>query len=232
MRQRANTLGDANMDEADTPPQTRKTRRAGRRGAPQRDRKLQTKDKQLKELLMNMGKLLLSTTQQVRTLRGATLDTFIADSDHQAIKAVEAEGKAFAQQVEQWRKRREDDEEAAPPGPPAPTVFVELVTTLAAMDVGAATRQTLQGMLDSVERHASPQTFLAQQIQVCRLESIKQEGKAKLVMNLNRVDPSIRTAIIGALTQTGADHKAGAAPPGYLEDEVSAWVTAIGDSMQ
>ena len=139
----------------------RKTRRGGRRN-PQKERKLTTKDTGLRSLLVIMLKLLAQNSQQLRTVRAATTDTFLVKKEHIIYRSLEEEGRAFAKAVADWRlvKADGDDMDRRPPGPPTPSVFMRLLEELAKLDVGGKNKKIIEeeiGRLESAGEDAPNQ---------------------------------------------------------------------------
>ncbi|CAK0848468.1 unnamed protein product, partial [Prorocentrum cordatum] len=213
--------GDAGVEGAAVKP---KTRRGGRRRAEAKERKLTTKGAGLKDLLLHLSMLVSQLDKSP------------------VIKAMQQEGQDFAQVANQKRaevSRLKDQAKAAKDtdgaaarqfdqeadkmmeglrglGPPAPAVFCAVIEALANEEIGKRLKDVLVALLAEMEE--APPTY----VRLCRLESCKQPDMLKVVFALDRVDLEVQ--VMEAFRSMGVVTTVGAAPSGYLEDEISAWI--------
>ena len=110
-------------------------------------------------------------------------------------------------------------------GSPAPGLFMAMLEALVKMEVGALNRDKLKAYVDEVSALEEPPAEVAE-IVVCRVERVAgDEAKRKLTVSMK--GHALRTTVVSALVQTGADHKMGQAPPGRLEQELSEWAEVL-----
>ena len=217
---------DAPMAEAKA-----KVRRGGRRRRHQGgldNKTLKTNDKALRSLLLTLIKMVCRLSQQTRQIMGAIADTFIIPTNSPIAKSLQNETANFAASVNDWRLLRDQTIETsdalpAPLGPPTDTLFYEFLTTLAAQDVGGANRETINQIVSQTDTDG-PKVF-NKDVHFIKLEKIREEGKIKLVIVFTAW--SHRSVILDSLAQLGAARKVGAAPAGWLEDELSEWIDAL-----
>ncbi|CAK0799703.1 unnamed protein product, partial [Prorocentrum cordatum] len=164
------------------------------------------------------------------------------------IKAMQQEGQDFAQVANQKRaevSRLKDQAKAAKDtdgaaarqfdqeadkmmeglrglGPPAPAVFCAMIEALANEEIGKRLKDVLVALLAEMEE--APPTY----VRLCRLESCKQPDMLKVVFALDRVDLEVQ--VMEAFRSMGVVTTVGAAPSGYLEDEISAWIDVLKDA--
>ncbi|CAK0882744.1 unnamed protein product [Prorocentrum cordatum] len=237
--------GDAGLEGAAAKP---KTRRGGRRRAEAKERKLTTKDAGHKDLLLHLSMLASQLAQRSRAMWGITTRTAILEDKSPVIKATQQEGQDFAQVANQKRaeaSRLKDQAKAAKDtdgaaarqfdqeadkmmeglrglGPPAPAAFCTMIEALANEEIGKRLKDVLVALLAEMEE--APPTY----VRLCRLESCKQPDMLKVVFALDRVD--LEAQVMEAFRSMGVVTTVGAAPSGYLEDEISAWIDVLKDA--
>ncbi|CAK0905019.1 unnamed protein product [Prorocentrum cordatum] len=215
------------------------------RRAEQKDRKLNTKDAGLREILLLLSMQVAQLTQKSRALWGIATRTILIEEKSSVVKAIQQESKDFSDHAANLRtqigKYKEDakkasgsdagaEKEAATKaeeiqkelrtlGPPAPALFAALVESLATEEVGAVNRRALEAMKQ--EFVEAPPT----DVRLCRLESCKDEDMIKIVLALD--DKAKEGVITASLHAMGAQVTSGMAPSGYMEDEISAWIDAL-----
>mmetsp|Transcript_35005 Transcript_35005/g.99953 ORF Transcript_35005/g.99953 Transcript_35005/m.99953 type:complete len:264 (-) Transcript_35005:235-1026(-) len=212
-----------------------RVRRGRRRRNEDKDRSIATKDKGLKELLTVMMKQLSIVSQQSRLLMATQCDKFLVSHSSKLIEAMQAEGTAFARMVDKMRERRDNGDERAAKqleqlGPPTATVAMAFLAALNQQDVGGANRQAIKDFFAKAEpaEGVEPEvtkSMIEDWITVCRIESVYDENKRMITLAM-RTFP-LRQHIVSAMTMIGHPPMRGVAPPGYLEEEVSAWIEAM-----
>ena len=96
---------------------------------------------------------------------------------------------------------------------------------LADEDIGAQNRTGLSEFLDKAGE-AGGQQHIDRFIKTCRLGKADDEGSAKLTFAI--VDnPQLRSTVTKAMEQLGVKHFEGPAPPGYVEGQLSVWLSAL-----
>jgi hypothetical protein len=216
----------------DTKEGRRRRRRGGKRRTQAKERKLSIKDAGLKELLGVMARLLAKTAATTRQMWSILVCTVIVPEDCLAVMAMKREGKAFAANAASLRAKVHDAAEGSATaearkalqgvGPPAPSQMVALCEGLLQMDVGRAAKQRLQEQL--VAWAQAPPTM----VDICRLETAYAKGRIKVIWACTR-DDSLSQLLKQAFLAFGEGSEevhvpTGAAPSGWLEDELSAWI--------
>jgi len=211
------------------------SRRGGRRGRQQakakgKEYKIAVKDKGLRTLIQLLAKLSLQNAMRNRMMWGSVLDAIVGDRDLAIYEAVSGEGEAYAEEVEAIHKTLAAAKKGSPDHDasldrlrtrPAPCKgnFMAMVESLATLDIGATNKKRLTEWLQS-NVDAPPDVCC------CKIQSIRDDSKSMIIVGMRHV--SCRDAIISSLVQVGAVVKSDAPPPSNLEDEVAAWLAALG----
>ena len=215
-----------------------RARRGGRRTraaakAREEDLKVTIKDKGLKQLITTLCKLNLATAQQSRMNWGTVIDAVSGPKDLKIFTNIEAEGEAYTDEVEaahvaldKIKKGSEEHtaalKEMSRRPAPAKGNFAAFVDALVVEDIGAQNRAVIQALSDALKEEMPD-------VSVCKLKSIRDNDKAMIIMNLRNLQPpTVRTAILDSCKQLGCDVKSDTPPPSPLEDEIAAWLTALG----
>ena len=110
-------------------------------------------------------------------------------------------------------------------GPPAPHNMVALLEGLSQMDIGRGGKEAIAAFLETWKTQAP------QGVEVCRLEPAYQEGKIKIVWSCP-TNETLNQVIINCFKawgeEAGSAHiPVGVAPPRYLEEELSEWISDL-----
>jgi len=130
---------------------------------------------------------------------------------------------------EKLGKDGKDEEVPVPPPLPPPALgsFMAMMEALVKMDIGRANRDEIQAQLNLFNSEAEDEglSLLEQQVRMCRLETATDTSTIRLVIGMR--DVKARPAIMSAFRQLGHPCKAGCAPAGHMETEISAWIQAL-----
>jgi len=207
------------MDEGEEevrPPSSDLARARRRRGGEYKPKALPRMQNNMADLLKVVVKQLIINTKATRELKGAVLTTILVDASHAMPAAIESENKAYARAVR----------EAGPGhglGPVAASAFLAMVEALAQLDVGMASTKALTALVE--ELNAMPQNQMQDEVPICRLERTYKKDKCKVIFMVRAA--STREAVVRALMNIEMAPQVGAAPPGYLEDELAMWLAAL-----
>ena len=89
--------------------------------------------------------------------------------------------------------------------------------------VGAETAKAIKAHHEEVNP-SSPE-HLGELVRFCRLDKMYKEDQRRITFSV--ANPAIRTHILKALSETGAQKKLGRAPPSRLEWELQPWLEAL-----
>jgi hypothetical protein len=204
-----------------------KTRRGGRRRhKPQEDRKLVTKDRNLRDLLLTILKLLATTTCTAKRAMAATSSTYLVPKSTSLVGHLTEELLSFTQEVNSWRDRRDAARtagETLPPPPRAPTATLActLLDKLADEDVGALLRDKLKAFATQLN---SPEDY-EEAFGICRIDGIRDDSMVRLTITIYHQE--MKSAVHRALLAAKCEHKPGESPAGWMEDEVQEWIDAL-----
>ena len=179
-------------------------------------------------LLTVMLKNQLQTTQACRRMEGAMMDTIMVKVTlglYILVKRVQA---SFGKKVEDYREALLSDPNAEPPGSPVPDLFMIFVEGLALMDVGENHRAELESIIKAINDYAPHQrAWIERRVSVFQESVTANKENAKFTFCFR--DDILRTQILNAcsaMTRT-FDIKHGAAPPGWMEDELQCWLEGM-----
>ena len=227
-RQVRQKTGDTDQDEemAKVDSKGGSRRRGGRRTKAKADdgqeRKLVTKDGNLKKLLVTIMKLTLQNTQQVKLIKSVVCMTFlIADGEqgNKVVQAMDVELKTWLAALKKWRETEEEGDTNQHPGSPTPTIFVAMIESLTSLEIGAKNKAEI------LKLNMEDKDLVEEAVQICRVDKIKEREASRLTISM--VDGSIKQAVKAALLQVGAECRTGPQPVGYMEDELSNWIRAL-----
>ena len=113
----------------------------------------------------------------------------------------------------------------APPmrtlGAPTATLAMGFLEVLQGLDVGGVPRTDLKKITDSAPSQAQLEEWFA----FIRVESCADQNTTKILLSMKTCPH--RSLILLALRNAGVDVRSGPAPPGWLEDELAAWLPAL-----
>ena len=172
--------------------------------------KVTIKDKGLKSLITTLCKLNLATAQQSRMSWGTVSDAVSGTKDLKIFTNIEAEactdeveaahtalGKMKQGTPEHLEALREMSKRPAP----AKGNFAAFLEALAAEDIGALNKATIQALSDLMADDLLD-------VLVCKLKSIRDTGKSMIILNLRNLQPpTVRTAILDSGKQLGREVK-------------------------
>ena len=233
-RQRTNTQGEFRADGPQNGGRSKQRRRRRRtKPAPEaKQKKLATNDNQLKQLLSLMIRLQLQTQQQVRMMQGILCDTIFMPKD--TLIETKNREEMTAILAEAARRRTSNGDSSAPPlalGPPTRTMALSLLEALLEMDIGSGNKAAIQEIHARWTAMANEDPAkLDEEVQLCRISRGEFAQKTRLTLAMPR--GADRTAVMRALgALRDFDIKVGAAPPGWLEEELMEWMDAIGGAI-
>ena len=182
------------------------------------------KDDNLKRLLGLMCKQLTNNTMRVRQLMALNVTTFLLPTDGAIVKALTEEGESFAQTARGIRQKKKDGQEIASLGPPTLGLFLVLLQTLTALEIGGDNKKRILAVLGEYEKVEEAPEELAH-IGMCRLESARDDSLTKLLVGMGSY--SHRALIVKSMAQAGFSATQGAAPEGWMEEELSEWIQEL-----
>ena len=215
-----------------------RARRGGRRTraaakAREEEMKVNIKDKGLKQLITTLCKLNLATAQQSRMNWGTVIDAVTGPKELAIFKNIEAEGEAYTDEVEAAHEALGKLKKGTPEHleslktmshRPAPSKgnFAAFIEALVVEDVGALNKGIIQDVATALKDEMPD-------VAVCKLKSIRDPAKSMVILNLRNLQPpNARSAILDGCKQLGCEVKSDTPPPSPLEDEIAAWLTALG----
>ena len=200
-----------------------------RRGAEDRERVITTRDDGLRELLLLLSMLVHQTAARTRELMGCSCDTWLLPTTSTLARRLKAEMAAFTTRVNEWRINRDralDSGEEPPPamGNPSVLLFREMIDALQDEDVGQANKDQL--MVAGTALDELGPTGIEQQVPLCRIDATANENTTKITVAMNTYEH--RALVLAAMGQmTNANYKGGGPPPGFMEEEVGAWIQQL-----
>ena len=141
------------------------------------------------------------------------------------VKTVQA---SFAKKVEAYRDALHDNPNTDPPGSPLADLFHTFVEGLSIMDVGENHRGELQKILRDIEEYKPHQrAWIERRVTAFHMTVTANKENAKFTMCFR--DDVLRHQILNACGAMRAtfDIKHGAAPPGWLEDDLQCWLEGL-----
>ena len=236
-RARANTAGEAISIErvADTEPPTQPKKRNRRRRtkpAPG-NKKLATKDPQLHQLLETLIRLCLMNQQELRNITGFLYDTAFVKDDSPIATTMLQEIRSFTAEAAKRRSEAEaagDTSRPTPLGPPHRCLALALLEGILASDCGGANKTRVAEIHKTWSEAASDdQSKLDDFIHTCRLSKAGAPGTTRITIALPKgTDRSTILTALRAIENT--DLKSGPPPAGWLEEELSDWLTVLAPS--
>ena len=192
---------------------------------------MSTKDPGLSALLTLILKQLANNTMRVRQLMGMTVTTWLLPSDDALPQALTKQGEDFAQAARESRSARlktdksgSADAKPAPLGPPTLGMFIVFLQTLLTLEVGGENRKKIAALMESyAECDETPPDLEA--IGMCRLESGRDSTHVKLLVAMSCFPA--RSVVNKAMEQAGYTAMRGAAPSGWMEEEIGDWISAL-----
>ena len=93
------------------------------------------------------------------------------------------------------------------------------------MEIGAANRTALEAAIVQIET-MGPEA-LGAFIPICRIDEVSDGLQARLLISM--ITWPTRPAFLAAMNQlgNGVSYRSGGPPPGYLEDELGAWIQQL-----
>ena len=179
-------------------------------------------------LLTIMLKNQLQITQTCRRMEGAIMDTIMTKVTlglYILVKRVQA---AFGKKVEDYREALLCDPNAAPPGSPVADFFMTFVEGLVVMDIGADRREEVQAIIKEINDSAPHQrAWIERRVSVFQISVTANKENAKFTICFR--DEYLRKHILDACARMPRtfDIKHGAAPPGWMEDELQCWLEGL-----
>ena len=188
------------------------------------DKTWTSKDPSIAAILGTMARMSLQNASRNRLALGAVMDVLLVPSEHVLAKEMNIEIRAHSSKAITMREALVANAEAPHMrtlGAPTATLAMTLLETLHSMDVGAVPRENLKTILDS----APTQEQLEEWFAFIKVQSCMDKAVAKIMVSMTTCPH--RSAILAALRTAGVDVRHGPAPPGWLEDELAAWLPAL-----
>jgi hypothetical protein len=236
-RARANTAGDTVVDIEGHGTSTGSKGGSGkgkgkggrRRRRTQVGRKpehIKSSDPNLRYVLSIMARLSLQTQSMVRTCLGLLLTTIIMDKNIEPAVSALAEQEQFKLALRELRSNDANDN--SPLGPPHLQIFHSFMQGLAkAEDIGAPNRTTIQCFVDETDQSADPAAYIADHCQSFQCFNVRNDDK-KCRLQIAMPAGTVRSSVMKAIDNiAGARVSSGPAPRGYLEEELSDWVSML-----
>lgn len=240
-RQRLNTAGaaaigggaanpDASMQEEEGVPRRRRIRK--KKGDAQKAaeeaigeaplaKKLEKGTKQMFQVIIKSS---LQLQQQQRCLLAIVIDMIVLPAEGTILTALSDTGRRYAHACEEKGKNHGL-------GPPQPRLWLSLCQALSKMEVGRKNQELLKAHIELFQSFDLPTACrLVRMVKVCKMFD---DGKKKLWLfiddfALSLVGPPMRATVLSAIAQTtDARVLTGVAPPGKMENMLSAWLEKL-----
>ena len=127
------------------------------------------------------------------------------------------------------RELRENDaNDATPLGAPHLQIFHSFTQGLSkADDIGAPNRTTIQCFVDEVDHSPDPAAYIADQCQSFQCFNVRNDDK-KCRLQIAMPAGVLRSSVMKAIDNIcGARVSSGPAPRGYLEEQLSEWLSML-----
>ena len=158
----------------------------------------------------------LMNTRCCRELKAMWTLTFVLPAKEGVVAAMKGAGAAYAAKVKEMGKDHSL-------GPPVCSVAHAMLSFLSTADVGAANKTALGQILAAMETAPVAEMYAA--IPICRLEKAYEQDKLKLIVAAKEINH--QNLIRNSMEQLGHKCKVGQPPPGYLEEELEAFLDAL-----
>ena len=206
----------ANMDD-DNQPKGDIARVQRRRGGEYHAKNLPDGlDPATKEMFNILFKQVMILTKSNRELRGALITTIKAPVDNPLVMAIDQENYNYAMAVREAGAGHDK-------GPPSSNALMGFLEALMEQDVGQAPKNALREQLEKLE--GMQQWELQDMINVCRIEKSFKSEYCKILIMVR--SPELRDTLCRATIAIELSPHVGAAPPGFLEDEMACWLTCL-----
>ena len=234
-RARANTDGKVTGEGA--PPSSSGKGKGKGKGKARRKRRstqgkkpeyLKTKDPALRYILNIMSRLILQTQSMVRTALGLLLTTIIIDKTTEPAVSAITEQQNFKNALRELRSS--DEDEPKPLGAPHLQIFHSFMLGLSkAPDIGAPNRDAITAWITEADSAPDPPGYIqeyCQSFQVFNVRSNEEKCRLQIAMPAG----NIRSHVLKAIENIGgARISSGPAPRGFLEEELSDWISMLED---
>ena len=207
-----------------------KTRR-GRRSRAKAEPKPVARDKGLKLMIACLAKVSLQSAQNARAALGCLVDSILMPSDCDAAKAVAAEGDAYAERAGAIHEALGKEKKGTTKhgevlrklkSVPAPSRgnFIAFLEAIAANSDGGKSNA------EKIKAWATELGETLPDVSVCKLKSIKDPDKSMVLIAMRWIP--VRPQILDCCLQLGYEVKCDTPPTTAAEDELSAWLEALG----
>eukprot|EP00421_Protoceratium_reticulatum_P059080 CAMPEP_0168497632 /NCGR_PEP_ID=MMETSP0228-20121227/72862_1 /TAXON_ID=133427 /ORGANISM="Protoceratium reticulatum, Strain CCCM 535 (=CCMP 1889)" /LENGTH=228 /DNA_ID=CAMNT_0008514507 /DNA_START=1 /DNA_END=687 /DNA_ORIENTATION=+ len=203
------------MQLADEGPPAKTGKTGGRRPKrrnPKSKTDIKVADPGLHKLLEHLVRQTLINTRTICEVRAAVYETFTLSIESPVVKAMKEAGAAYAAAVAAEGPKHGR-------GPPALSVAAAMVSALHKEDIGGQNRNAMSEFLKLMGTFTLQQA--AAHFRTCRLEKCFDD---KLIKIVTIMGPEIRTLVGASFEQLGARRTIGAAPAGWLEEELDGFL--------
>ena len=187
-----------------------------------------SKDTNVAAIMNTMARLALQTAARNRLALGAVVDVALVLNEAPLAVEMQAEFQAHRSKAAAMRTALAENPQAAAMstlGAPTATLAMTLLETLIQMDVGTVPRRGLEEILAAKPSKETLEEWFA----FIKVERCADKTRTKLTLAM--VACPHRSGILNALRIAGVDIRSGPAPPGWLEDELAAWLPVLESAM-
>lgn len=178
-----------------------------------------------------MAKVSLQSAQNARLAMGNLVDAIMVPTEDQAAKAIEEEGAAYAAAV----ATKHENLSAAKKGTGEhETALRELKATLAPsegnfcafLEALSSDHSAGKANCEKIKRYLADLGETPPDVGVCKIKNIRGPDRTMILLGIRFVP--IRTQILDACRQLGYEVRSDAPPASAAEEELSAWLEALG----
>lgn len=171
-----------------------------------------------RKLMKVMVKQLLKLAQSQRDLEGATFDTVVTKSSAAEVVSMQTQTKAYGDGVKEQGKNHNL-------GPPHIYAWMGLVEALVKRGVALG-----QLNFDTLKEHQAKMKDMSIEetcdlVRFCRCHRMFNQEQRRITLAIS--DASLRTVVLAALVQTGAERKLGRGPAGNMERELQMYIEGM-----
>ena len=223
---------DAEMPQVAAPKRKPKpTRRSRRTKTGMVPQELKTRDAPLLHVLETQSKLLLQVSQQQRVLSGILMTQIIMPNEKEPLKSCISTQKDFQVKLAEARSNRQENEPPPAIGSPILQLFITFLEELAKLNIGANNTAAISAFLEVVTGFEDNVQLVELEIQqVCNAFFIfpVQTDQSRSRIQISLASGPLRKSILSALSMLPDIRvSTGSAQPGYLEEELSEWMSVL-----
>ena len=187
--------------------------------------KIRSNDSATLHVLNIMSRLLLQVTANTRLLSGLMLTTIIMPKIAEPVVSLLKQQDIFRKNLQEARDNTQEGQPPPAIGAPHCALFMTMLGAMVKLEIGQKSRQTLQEWIDAVgQATVDASTIInetCQSFQIFQVQSNNDKTRLQIAMSTG----PIRVAVLQGLNQLDKVHiSTGAAPAGYLEEELASWL--------